>query len=120
MCALEPTESFAPVALVYAVAAAHALLSLSLLSAHSSARVLKMHGHCRVPHGYPENKKLSWWVMNARAQFQSLVAGKKTWLTPDRIQLLNDLGFEWKPNIRSSRKKKSGDGNAENATEEGS
>jgi len=50
----------------------------------------KDHGHCRVPHGYTKNRKLAWWVMNQRAQFSHLKAGKKTWLTPERIQMLDD------------------------------
>ncbi|KAL7548655.1 hypothetical protein ACHAWF_011927 [Thalassiosira exigua] len=50
------------------------------------------HGHCRVPHGYAPNPKLSWWVMNQRAQYAHRGQGKKTWLTDERIKLLNDIG----------------------------
>mmetsp|Transcript_384 Transcript_384/g.834 ORF Transcript_384/g.834 Transcript_384/m.834 type:complete len:531 (+) Transcript_384:441-2033(+) len=60
------------------------------------------HGHCRVPHGYAPNRKLSWWVMNQRAQFAHRNQGKKTWLTDDRIQLLNDIGFIWTPHLKRS------------------
>mmetsp|Transcript_27764 Transcript_27764/g.50606 ORF Transcript_27764/g.50606 Transcript_27764/m.50606 type:complete len:517 (+) Transcript_27764:260-1810(+) len=60
------------------------------------------HGHCRVPHGYASNRKLSWWVMNQRAQFAHRNQRKKTWLTDDRIQLLNDVGFIWTPHLKRS------------------
>mmetsp|Transcript_560 Transcript_560/g.958 ORF Transcript_560/g.958 Transcript_560/m.958 type:complete len:532 (+) Transcript_560:108-1703(+) len=60
------------------------------------------HGHCRVPHGYAANRKLSWWVMNQRAQFAHRNQRKKTWLTDDRIQLLNDIGFIWTPHLKRS------------------
>jgi len=65
-------------------------------------RFRKEHGHCRVPHGYTEHRKLSWWVMNQRAQYQLLKQGKKTWLTPERVELLNGIGFEWNPRIGKS------------------
>mmetsp|Transcript_5937 Transcript_5937/g.12991 ORF Transcript_5937/g.12991 Transcript_5937/m.12991 type:complete len:544 (+) Transcript_5937:41-1672(+) len=60
------------------------------------------HGHCSVPHGYAENRKLSWWVMNQRAQFQLLRQGKKSWLTDERVALLDNLGFDWNPIIGKS------------------
>ncbi|KAL7535370.1 hypothetical protein ACHAXR_006448 [Thalassiosira sp. AJA248-18] len=63
------------------------------------------HGHCRVPHGYAQNRKLSWWVMNQRAQYQSLQQGKKSWLTPDRVGLLDSLQFDWKPILGKSYNK---------------
>eukprot|EP00571_Detonula_confervacea_P016425 CAMPEP_0172302518 /NCGR_PEP_ID=MMETSP1058-20130122/4216_1 /TAXON_ID=83371 /ORGANISM="Detonula confervacea, Strain CCMP 353" /LENGTH=610 /DNA_ID=CAMNT_0013013033 /DNA_START=44 /DNA_END=1876 /DNA_ORIENTATION=+ len=73
------------------------------------------HGHCRVPHGYTSNRKLSWWVMNQRAQFAHRKQGKKTWLTDDRIQLLNDLGFIWSPHL----KRTSGGGKKKEKSESG-
>jgi hypothetical protein len=60
--------------------------------------------HCRVPHGYPPNKKLSWWVMNQRAQYAQRASGKKTWLTEDRIKLLDEIGFVWNPNAKKQSK----------------
>ena len=60
--------------------------------------------HCRVPHGYPPNKKLSWWVMNQRAQYAQRATGKKTWLTEDRIKLLDEIGFVWNPNAKKQSK----------------
>merc|ERR1739845_17336 len=57
----------------------------------------KKYGHCRVPHGHVENRKLSWWVMNQRAQFQLWKQRKKNWLSEERIALLNAIGFDWSP-----------------------
>eukprot|EP00985_Skeletonema_marinoi_P018263 scaffold10166_cov127-Skeletonema_marinoi.AAC.7 len=62
----------------------------------------RIEGHCRVPHGYPPNKKLSWWVMNQRAQHTQRQTGKSNWLTDERIKLLEDIGFVWSPNARRS------------------
>lgn len=59
-------------------------------------------GHCRVPHGYSENRKLSWWVMNQRAQYQNVQQGKKSWLTEKRVALLDEIGFDWNPIIGKS------------------
>jgi len=55
-----------------------------------------------VPQGYAENRKLSWWVMNQRAQYQLLKQGKKSWLSEDRMALLDALGFDWNPIIGKS------------------
>lgn len=57
------------------------------------------HGHCRVPHGYPANKKLSWWVMNQRAERKK---GEKGWLSQDRIRMLDSVGFIWQPHGKRS------------------
>ena len=56
--------------------------------------------------GYPPNRKLSWWVMNQRAQYQLLKDGKKSWLSNERVQILDDVGFEWAPVSNKSKKKK--------------
>lgn len=53
------------------------------------------HGHCRVPHRYAENVKLAWWVMNQRAEYKRKEMGQRSWLTEDRVQKLDDLGFDW-------------------------
>ncbi len=72
--------------------------------------------HCRVPHGYPLNKKLAWWVMNQRAQYAQRHKKETNWLTKERLKQLDDLGFDWNPkgggakktekNASKSRKKK--------------
>ena len=70
----------------------------------------RKHGHCRVPHGYSSNRKLSWWVMNQRAQYTARNQGKKSWLTDERIQLLDGLGFIWTPHVKGARRRESSDG----------
>ena len=37
--------------------------------------------------------------MNQRAQYTTRNLGKKTWLTEDRVQLLDDIGFIWNPQM---------------------
>lgn len=61
----------------------------------------KTHNHCRVPKalGY----KLGTWVATMRKEYKALRLGQKCRLTVDRMQRLNDLGFEFSitgPNIR--------------------
>jgi len=31
-----------------------------------------------------------------RKQYRNLKDGKKSWMTPDRVEKLNWIGFEWK------------------------
>ena len=46
-------------------------------------------GHCNVPNRSPENLELSLWVANQRI--------RKSILSEDRIQRLNEIGFIWEP-----------------------
>lgn len=39
---------------------------------------------------------------------QMLKQGKKNWLTEDRIELLNEIDFDWNPILGEKSKKKSG------------
>ena len=51
------------------------------------------HNHCNVSqHG--KEKKLGIWVMNQRAVYNN---NKKGRLSPEQIDLLNDIGFSWNP-----------------------
>lgn len=57
-------------------------------------------GHTNVSHYIPDHvkaryPKLPTWVSSQRTAFTWLKAGKKTTLTPHRIQLLKKIGFEW-------------------------
>lgn len=52
-------------------------------------RFQKRFGHCRVPQNWRENNSLAYWVKTQRSDFAEGV------LHPDRIALLNKLGFEW-------------------------
>lgn len=54
----------------------------------------RRHEHCNVPIKYKENRQLGSWVRNQRAQFRYLMSGKKSTLTPVRIDMLKKLGFQ--------------------------
>ncbi|MDB8542794.1 Helicase associated domain protein, partial [Turicibacter sanguinis] len=47
--------------------------------------------HCNVPDRYTENKILGTWVINQRKAY------KEGMLSEDRIELLNELNFDWNP-----------------------
>ena len=51
------------------------------------------HGHVNVPPG--EYKELNKWIMNQRYLYKSRLEGKTNSLTPERLQILDDLGFTW-------------------------
>jgi len=48
-------------------------------------------GHCRVPIGYPSNPELGRWVDKQRQKY------KKGTLSPDKLALLDSVGFTWSP-----------------------
>ncbi|CAJ1955944.1 unnamed protein product [Cylindrotheca closterium] len=58
------------------------------------------YGHCQVPTHYQENRKLATWVKCQRRQYKLLKAGSRTsTLTKDRLESLNNVGFEWRAKI---------------------
>jgi hypothetical protein len=59
---------------------------------------VEQHGHARVPFQYSENPSLGRWVDAQRRQYRLLRDGKKTILSQERLELLNQLGMIW--NIR--------------------
>lgn len=61
------------------------------------------HGHCLVPTRFKRNPSLAFWVMHQRAYYRALLRGEQTYLTEERIGLLNSIGFVWE--VRSSSKK---------------
>jgi len=67
-------------------------------------------GHCRVPKGYSKDKELANWVRNQRLEEANMKRGKKTRMTQERIQALEELGFKWssptKSRSRKNKKKK--------------
>lgn len=54
-----------------------------------------IHGHCNVPVKYAENPRLGRWVNTQRSQNQYRIQGKKTNMTEERFNLLDDLRFSW-------------------------
>ncbi len=55
------------------------------------------HGHCRVPCKFEQNPSLGNWCSNLRSSYKMMQKGEKpnNKLTQERIDALNDLGFEW-------------------------
>ncbi|MBT8460602.1 MAG: Helicase associated domain protein [Boseongicola sp.] len=53
------------------------------------ARYKKVHGICNVPNGWPENPQLANWVIVQRTKRDKLPA--------DKLERLNELGFDWAP-----------------------
>lgn len=60
------------------------------------------HGDCRVPSTYQENKPLAYWVKTMRSEFKKQQKGESSSLTIEKIEKLNDLGFDWE--LRAGRK----------------
>ena len=60
------------------------------------ANYKKVEGHCNVPVRSKKNKQLGIWVGNQRQQYILFKEGKKSSMTTEMIQSLNDLGFMWK------------------------
>ena len=56
----------------------------------------KMYGHAAVPHTYPANPQLARWVKRQRRQYKLMKErSQASTMTPERLNLLNDLGFIW-------------------------
>jgi hypothetical protein len=58
-------------------------------------RYKEEHGSCIVPRGYTLNPQLASWVAEQRKQFKLLKDGKSSSITPERILMLDNLGFAW-------------------------
>ena len=52
------------------------------------------HGHCNVPSGSSYGR-LGTWVSDQRTHHRFLREGKRSYLTPERIQKLTSIGFSW-------------------------
>jgi hypothetical protein len=56
----------------------------------------KTHGHCLVPHTFPENQHLARWVKRQRRQYKLMLAGQiSSTMTQERVNILNTEGFIW-------------------------
>jgi hypothetical protein len=51
--------------------------------------------HCKVPKGYTKDPELANWVRNQRLEHANMTKNKKSRMTQDRFQMLDDLGFKW-------------------------
>ncbi len=53
------------------------------------------HGHCNVPNFFPENITLAQWVKRQRYQYKLKLENKRSTMSDERAQALEDLGFVW-------------------------
>jgi hypothetical protein len=51
--------------------------------------------HCNVPSNFSDNPRLATWIKCQRRQYKLFMDGKPSNMTPQRIQHLENLGFEW-------------------------
>lgn len=58
--------------------------------------------HCNVPSNFAENPQLATWIKCQRRQYKLYMEGKQSNMTPERINELEKLGFEWE--LRSYKK----------------
>lgn len=66
----------------------------------------KKYGHCFVPTSFPSNQPLATWVKCQRRQYKLYESGRSSFITTDRIMMLEECGFEWNPNsVRLSKAK---------------
>ncbi|GKY95281.1 hypothetical protein MPSEU_000490100 [Mayamaea pseudoterrestris] len=59
-----------------------------------------VHGDCKVPQHYKENRALGKWTAKQREQYKKMKKGEHSFLTPYRLEKLEQLGFSWQ--IRTS------------------
>ena len=62
----------------------------------------KVHGHCNVPSTFRDNQSLSVWVKCQRRQRKLFQRGVRCFITAERIERLNRIGFLW--NVRKKCK----------------
>ena len=62
--------------------------------------------HCNVPTKYPQNPQLAIWVKCQRRQYKLHERGRKSNITPDRVQKLLDIGFVFHPRGRNTNRSK--------------
>lgn len=69
----------------------------------------KKHGHCRVPSYCKENPQLASWVKCQRRQYKLFWEGKRSSMSVERTQLLENIGFTWevRPELKQQRKQDS-------------
>mmetsp|Transcript_39483 Transcript_39483/g.95515 ORF Transcript_39483/g.95515 Transcript_39483/m.95515 type:complete len:557 (+) Transcript_39483:75-1745(+) len=55
----------------------------------------KQHGHCRVPQHFPDDPAFGFWAKRMRDLKKRRLQGRKTPLTNERVDALDNLCFEW-------------------------
>jgi len=61
---------------------------------HKLQEFRKVYGHCRVSNRY-QDPSLAKWVAAMRQEYKKKQKGEHSWLTLERIDELDDLGFVW-------------------------
>jgi glutaredoxin len=56
-------------------------------------------GSTNVPQTFPPNQPLANWVATQRSKYRLVQKGKKSTMTPEHIKSLNELDFEWNPQL---------------------
>ena len=71
----------------------------------------EQHGHCTITKDSNVNPKLVQWCQNARAHHRAFMLGKKTSMTLERKNRLQELGFPWELSTKEhpTKRKKSVD-----------
>jgi len=54
-------------------------------------------GDCNVPQRWPENPQLGTWVHQQRTEKRKFDRSERARITPERIERLDGIGFEWHP-----------------------
>ena len=54
-----------------------------------------INGNCMVPQVYSENKQLGKWVASQRKEYKKMIDGKKSYMNPNKIHKLTEVGFVW-------------------------
>jgi len=58
-------------------------------------KFIYIHKHCLVPYSYDTKSTLVNWIKRQRCQYKLIKQGRKSFLTKERIELLDDIGFVW-------------------------
>jgi len=53
------------------------------------------YGRTNVPQNFKDNKQLGTWVHTQRSEYKKFQEKKKSSMTPERIQTLGSIGFQW-------------------------
>ena len=64
---------------------------------HELYQFKQKNGHCRVPHPSKTDKKLGRWVKYVRRQYRKSQNGQPNTITPDRLEQLKHIGFDFEP-----------------------
>ena len=67
---------------------------------HELQAFVQKEGHANVPSTYPKNPSLAVWTQCQRRQFKLLKRGDRSYLTQERQDMLESVGFVWEPRSR--------------------